>query len=288
MTMPLLELGGSGANLHLAVANGFPPDTYLPLFTELRNSFRIVSVLPRALWPDRQPPPADAGSWESLTDDLLAGWQEHQLTPLIAMGHSFGAVASLLAAVKQPRAVRALVLLDPTIYPRALMEGYAREQAAGRSPRLGLVDTALKRRGRFASHREAFEYWRGKELFRDWPDPALTRYVEAMLRPDEAGGWVLTWPPDWEAWYYRSFYPHTWDLVPQLDPAIPTLIVGGETSDTFGSSSLGELRKLLPRASFATIPGAGHLFPQSHPEATRAVLEPWLASIMREPEVSVS
>jgi pimeloyl-ACP methyl ester carboxylesterase len=28
-----------------------------------------------------------------------------------------------------------------------------------------------------------------------------------------------------------------------------------------------------------TLPGAGHLFPQSHPEETRAILEQWLAGI---------
>lgn len=287
MTIPLLELGGSGPNLHLAVANGFPPATYLPLFTQLTNNFRIVSIPPRALWPDRQPPPVDAGSWTSVADDLLAGWQQHQLTPLIALGHSFGAVASLAAAVRHPGAVRALILLDPTIYPREKMEEYARAQAAGETPRLSLVDIALKRRSRFSSRQEAFEYWRGKELFRDWSDAALTRYVDAMLSPDPAGGWELRWPPEWEAWYYRSFYPHTWDLVPQLDQSIPTLIVGGESSDTFLPDTAHEVSKLLPRASFATIPGAGHLFPHSHPDATRAVVEPWLASIMRQ-RVSVS
>jgi pimeloyl-ACP methyl ester carboxylesterase len=287
MTIPLLELGGSGPVLHLAVANGFPPETYQPIFNGLTSSFRVVSIPPRALWPDREPPPAEAGSWTTLTDDFLAGWKQHSLAPVIALGHSFGAVASLMAAVKQPQSVRALVLLDPTIFPLAKMQEYARAQAAGRTPRLALVDTAIKRRSRFASHQEAFEYWRGKPLFRDWSEEALTRYVNAILHPHPAGGWVLTWPPEWEAWYYRSFYPHTWDLVPQLDQSIPTLIVGGETSDTLLPEAVEELRKLLPWASFATIPGAGHLFPQSHPEVTRAVLESWLASIMRQ-RVSVS
>jgi pimeloyl-ACP methyl ester carboxylesterase len=285
---PLLELGGTGPVLHLALANGFPPATYEPLFVRLRDRFRIVCLSPRALWVGGGPPPAEAGSWESLADDLLAGWESHRLSPLVALGHSFGAVASLLAAVRSPASVAALIMLDPTIMPRELMSGYAAELAAGRSPRLRLVDTALKRRSRFGSLQEAFEYWRGKDLFRDWPDQALERYASAMLRPNPAGGWTLVWPPEWEAWYYRSFYPHTWDIVPQLDPAIPALVVGGEASDTFVTRSSDELRKLMPGATFATIPGAGHLFPQSHPAETRAVIEPWLASIVRQPRLSVS
>jgi pimeloyl-ACP methyl ester carboxylesterase len=248
---------------------------------------RIVCIPPRALWPEAGDPPADAGSWKSLADDLLIGWRGHRLDPVIAVGHSFGAVASLIAAVREPASVRALVLLDPTIFPRQEMERYATLQAAGSPPRLGLIDTALKRKGDFKSHEEAFAYWRGKDLFRDWSDASLERYVQAMLTPGGREGWTLAWPPVWEAWYYRSFFPHTWELVPQLDPSIPVLVVAGERSDTFRPEAVAELRNLMPDSSFASIT-AGHLFPQSHPDETRAVLMKWLASNMTADEVSVS
>lgn len=287
MKPPLLELGGSGPVIHLAVANGFPPATYEPLFETMQQKFRIVCLPPAALWSNR-PPPEEPGSWETLADDLLDGWERHRLRPVIALGHSFGAVASLLAAIRAPNRVRALVLLDPTILPRAVMEAHARELREGRTPRLRLVDTALKRKSRFRSHQEAFDYWRGKELFADWSDEAVRRYAAAMLRPAQAGGYELTWPPEWEAWYYRSFYPHTWDQLPLLDPAIPLLVVRGERSDTLLAESAAEMRRLLSGARFETVAGAGHLFPQSHPRETRALLEPWLASIMRGSSLSVS
>ena len=287
MKPPLLELGGSGPVIHLAVANGFPPATYEPLFETLRQKFRIVCLPPAALWSNR-PPPEEAGSWETLADDLLAGWEAHRLQPVIALGHSFGAAASLLAAIRAPDRVRALALLDPTILPRPVLEALARELREGRTPRLRLVDTALKRKNRFWSHQEAFDYWRGKELFADWSDEAVRRYAAAMLRPAPDGGYELTWPPEWEAWYYRSFYPHTWDRLPLLDPAIPLLVARGERSDTLLAESAAEMRRLLSGARFETVAGAGHLFPQSHPRETRALLEPWLASIMRGSSLSVS
>lgn len=287
MRPPLLELGGSGPVIHLAVANGFPPATYEPLFETLREKFRVVCLPPRALWLN-QPPPEQAGSWESLANDLLEGWDAYRLGPVIAVGHSFGAVASLLAAIRAPDRVRALVLLDPTIPPRPVMEAYARELREGRTPRFRLVDTALRRKDRFQSHQEAFDYWRGKELFADWSDEAVRRYAAAMLRPAPAGGYELTWTPQWEAWYYRSFYPHTWDQLPLLDPALPLLVVRGERSDTLLAESAAEIRSLWSGARFETVAGAGHLFPQSHPRETRAVLEPWLASIMRRSSLSVS
>lgn len=140
-----------------------------------------------------------------------------------------------------------------------------------------LVQTALRRRARFDSPGEAFAYWRSKELFRDWADEALHHYVEGMLVPAADGGWTLAWPPAWEAWYYRSFYPHTWDDLAALDPSLPLLVVRGERSDTFLPPAAGRLQTLLPEATLVELEGAGHLFPQSHPDATSRILADWLA-----------
>jgi len=104
--------------------------------------------------------------------------------------------------------------------------------------------------------------------------------VHAMLRPAPEGhGFTLEWPAEWETWYYRSFYPGTWEDIPHLDQSLPLLIIGGETSDTLSADSAARLREMLPRATHVTIPGGGHLFPQSHPDETRAILEQWLAGL---------
>jgi pimeloyl-ACP methyl ester carboxylesterase len=71
----------------------------------------------------------------------------------------------------------------------------------------------------------------------------------------------------------------TWEDIPHLDQNLPLLIIRGETSDTLSADSAGRLREMLPRATHVTMPGAGHLFPQSHPAETRAILEQWLAGL---------
>ena len=280
MSLPLWEFGGTGPSIHIAPANGFPPATYLPLFEGLRNDHRVVCVPPRALWPGIGSPPEQAGSWESLADDLVAGWEAHRLAPVIAVGHSFGAVASLLASIRARHLVRALILLDPTIRePRVMAQAAAAKRAHG-EVRFQLVDTALRRRTTFETRESAFAYWRKRRLFHDWSDLALQRYADAMLRPSPEGhGFTLEWPAAWETWYYRSFYPGTWEDIPMLDPELPLLIIGGGNSDTLSAESAARLRDALPRASHVTMPGAGHLFPQSHPAETRAILEQWLAGL---------
>ena len=85
--------------VHLAPANGFPFDTYQPLIDAVAVTHRIVSIPPRALWPQIGPPPHEPGRWDGLAVDLVEGLAAHRLDRVIGIGHSFGAVASILAAL---------------------------------------------------------------------------------------------------------------------------------------------------------------------------------------------
>lgn len=271
MRHPLLLLGGTGAPVLVAPANGFPPATYLPAMAPLLPRHQVVSLPPRAMWPGHEPPPAP-GSWASLAEDLLAGLEHHSLPPLTAIGHSFGAVVCLLAAVRQPERFLGLILLDPTIATPEIMAQIAAHRARGEMFFRPLAQGARKRRSSFADPAEAFASWRAKPLFRDWSDEAVRRYTGAMLRPLPEGGFGLTWSPAWEAHYYESFYTGTWDAIAALHRALPLTVVAGETSDTLLPEAAALLRERLPQAAHHMIPGHGHLFPHSAPEETGAVL----------------
>lgn len=274
---PLYDFGGSGPVIHLALANGFPPQTYRPLLQPLTDAYHVVCLPPRALWPGIGDPPEAAGSWDELADDLLTGMRYYGLENVIAIGHSFGAIASMLAVFKEPERFRALCLLDPTILPHNLMDAMKELLQQGVTPRIPLVEGALNRRSRFDTREEAFAYWRAKPLFRDWPDPTLWIYTESITRrADDRQGFQLVWSPLWEAYYYKSIYPYSWDDLPRLNGLLPVLIVQGESSDTFTRASALRARELLPQAAHATLPGYGHLFPQAAPEAARQIITQWL------------
>lgn len=280
MVPPLLELGGSGPLLHLACANGFPPESYAPLLAPFLPRHRVVCFPPRALWPGIGSPPEEAGSWWELAEDLLSGLEAHDLTAVIGVGHSFGAVATMLAATREPSRFRALVMLDPTMFPPDQMAEVEASRARGEEPRFPLVEGALKRRGRFTTPEEAFHYWRRRPLFTDWSDDALRRYVAAMLVPsDDGGGYRLRWTPAWEAWYYRSFYPGSWRDLERLDPHLPVLVVRGARSDTFFPESEAEFRRRRPETSFAVLPDHGHLFPLAAPATTAEMMQQWLGAL---------
>lgn len=277
MPQTYYEYGGSGTIIHVAIANGFPPITYEPLVQPLTSRYRVVSLPPRPLWTD-PPPPESINSWRSLADDLLAGLHQYNLTDVIAIGHSFGGIGSLIAATLEPSRFRGLVMLDPTIFTPSRLRLVAVARRFGLMPRSPLVQGALRRRAQFASVDEAYTYWRGKRLFTNWSDKAVRLYAESMTRASPDGNGVeLTWSPEWEAHYYTLFMTETWRYVRKLPKSLPVLVVRGGESDTFLAPAAEKIRAALPQAEYVEIAGHGHLFPQSAPDETRVAIEAWLA-----------
>lgn len=278
MEYPILKLGGRGQTLNIAPANGFPPETYLPMLHPLMKKYRIICLPPRALWPNSVPP-AHLGTWESdLADDLSAAVQAHDLDSVIAVGHSFGAIASMLAIVKDPSRFSALVMLDPTILTRQTLNGLRAARVANTLDDFPLANRALKRQRQFASRDDAFVYLRSRGIFAAWSEVALRAYVDHGLVAN-AEGFELRWTPEWEAYYFKTAFTETWEVLPRLEGVLPTLIVRGADSDTYLTESSRLVQEILPSADHVDIPGHGHLFPQSAPEQAGRHINDWLTSL---------
>ncbi len=283
MSHPLIELGGipDAPTLHLALANGFVPQTYLPLLRHFTAQYHAVCLPPRALWDQGEPPPITPDrDWRELADDLLAGIHQHGLNDLLAFGHSFGGIATMLAALREPEHFRAIVLLDPTILGREYTQMMAAAQQQGRVEEFPLVQKTRRRRSHFASLEEAYQRFRGRSLFADWSDAAVRLYAKHGTKALPDGSRTLTWPAAWEAYYFATVYTETWDDLPQLnDLSVPLLILNGSESDTYVPDSVAQVQELIPRATHKTIDGHGHLFPQSAPAETAAGIQAWLAQL---------
>jgi pimeloyl-ACP methyl ester carboxylesterase len=271
--IPVFDFGGNGTAMHFAPANGFGPATYTPFLSRFTSQYRVISVMPRAFWGGE--PPQELHSWkEELAVDLLHGVREQQLTDVIAVGHSFGAIASLLAAIAEPQRFKALILLDPTIFAPQLAKLLKQTQIDNTVGQLPLVTRALKRQRNFANTEEAYTYFRYKTLFKDWSDEMLSAYVQYGTRPMEKG-LTLSWTPEWEAYYFSTGYTDIWDDLPALRNLLPTLIIRGAESDTYIPESSESVKAILPEATHVEVQG-GHLFPQSNPDATYDVMMDWL------------
>lgn len=278
---PVYEFGGTGPVLNLALANGIPPATYQPLLKPFMQDHRVICLLPRAFWDGETPPDHHLADWRTnVGQDLLNGLREHDLRGVVAVGHSFGGVASLLAVIAEPERFKALILLDPTLFAPHVVQAFDDLRSRDAMDEFPLAARAIWRQRLFGSTEEAFKYFRSRPLFRDWSDEVVRLYAEQGTRPlDEADGVTLRWSPEWEAYYFKTGYTGTWDHLPALRGLVPTLIMRGTESDTYLAESAARVRELLPEATHVDLPGRGHLFPQEAPDETYQVMREWLDSL---------
>ena len=283
MPQTLVELGGdkNAPIISLAPANGFVPQTYIPLLRPLMEDYRVVSTPPKALWGDGEPPELTLEhSWYDLSIDMLNAYEQSGLEDVIAVGHSIGGVMTILSALQKPELFKAIILLDPVIATRQICQWVIEEHNKGNIAAFPLAELAKRRRKKFQSVGEAFQNFHGKSIFADWSDEVLQLYVEHGTIPCEDGLRCLTWSPAWEAFYYSSYYPYIWDELPKLnDLDLPVYIIGAEHSDAFLAESVKEVQVILSDVSFTVLEGKGHLFPQSAPQETSELIQNWLNNL---------
>ena len=104
-------MGGQGAPLHFAAANGYPPGAYRAFLEPFAESHEVVASLHCPLW--ETPPELESfSSWDVLGEDVcqLVSQLQH---PVVSVGHSMGTAAILIAAVQRPDLFKSLVLIRP-------------------------------------------------------------------------------------------------------------------------------------------------------------------------------
>lgn len=177
----------------------------------------------------------------------------------IGVGHSMGAAAMAMAQIADPTRFRALVLVEPIIFPgpHVRVEHFL---SAG----------ALKRKRSFDSREAARANFAGRTAFSGWSPAALDGYVRCGLAG--AGPVELACDPEVEADIYRASNDHdTWEHVAEID--IPTLVMVGAESTTITVDHARALVSMMPRAGLEVVEGAGHFLAMERPDIVAARAE---------------
>ena len=181
-----------------------------------------------------------------------------------AIGHSLGGVLTLYAAVKEPDLFNRIILIDPTMLAPGLLRKIRIMKFFGFEARSFLIKGALRRKREWKSLEAAYEYFRGRQLFKNWPDDIVKSYAESITVLSPQGGVSLSYPPEWEAQIYRTIPTDIWKYAGLLTQ--PTLVIRGENSNTFLADGEKAFRAINSKVQLEVVPAAGHLVPQEKPE----------------------
>lgn len=265
MSIPSLNFGGSGLELLFLHANGYPPDCYRPLFSRLINNFHVTAMVQRPLWPDSQPD--DIRDWRPLTDDLLQYLDAHHSAPITCVGHSMGGIALLRAALREPERFKAIVLLDPVLFPPYFIRMWQIVFGLGLGEKVHpLINNAKNRRRQFDDLDRLFSGYRRKSVFRYMDDDSLRAYVQGIACAMDGGGYQLCYSVNWEVRIYVTGVWRDMDIwrgLPKLE--VPMLIIRGAETDTFWERTGKLVKRKQPEVRVEALEKSTHLLALERP-----------------------
>ena len=269
------EQKGSGEPVALVHGSASDCRTWQAQHEEFAEHYRTIRYSRRYHWPNEEIPEGADYSMAEHVDDLEALLRELDAVPAHLVGHSYGALVSLLLAMKAPELVRTLVLAEPpaiTLFvsnqpqPRELLKllltrprtalGILQFGSRGVAPATealerGDREAALQAFGRATLGREAFEHL-------------------APARRQEARDNLI------EAELLGSGFPPLEDDALRRVQA-PALLLAAQQSPRLWHRLLDRLEELLPRTERVEIPGASHIMHEDNPGAYNEAVLSFLA-----------
>jgi len=252
-------------NLLFSHANGFHGRCFDPVIEDLVTDYNCTSFDYRG------------HGDSSFREDLQVHWSQYGQdaisvaktlnTKIIAIGHSMGGAALVMAALQKPEIFRALIIYEPIIFPVEVQQS-----ASTRSGPSPLVEGARRRRKTFASREEAFANYASKPPMNVFDPRALNAYVDHGFR-DLNDSITLKCSPEHEARNFEMGTDH--DTSSQLkNLQVPTWVVSGAQQPAQPSGFAAQIANQIPNAKFIEWSDLGHFGPMQQPSR--------LAKLIRE------
>ncbi len=237
-------------------------------------------MLLRPLWLNTDP--NHIHDWRLFSNDLLQFLLDKQLDAVTGMGHSIGAIVTLRAALKEPEHFRALILLDPVLFPpRYMLKWGITRLLQNRYRYNSRIGVTLKRRRFFDDLEQVFAGYRRRDIFRFISDEHLRILIKGMTKPRREGGYELVFSPEWEARIYYTAAWRDWDLwrgIPKLN--IPTIIIRGAETDTFLDSTAKAVSQRNSHIRIVTLENASHLLPFEKPDEVFEIVQAFMEEVV--------
>jgi pimeloyl-ACP methyl ester carboxylesterase len=195
--------------------------------------------------------PQGAYGFDDHADDIAAFIDALDLEAPTLAGMSMGGINAIVCAARDPRRLRALVVVD--VAPEVQLEAVERMMQGIAAYR------------RFASPRDAAE--RLARLGARRERTLLEATLALNLRQEADGGWTWKYDPrtlaDLSAEQILAPRRPLWHVLPRI--TCPTLVVRGAQSEIFSEGDADRLAAHLPDVTLATVPNARHSVQTDNP-----------------------
>ncbi len=191
-------------------------------------------------------------SLDDLADDAIELLRMERGSGAILVGCSFGGMVAQGVALKAPELLAGIVLADTS----------HRQTDEGRKITQQRADDSLK--GMPAMLDSTLTRWFPPRFLA--LDPPEVRACRTWLLDDDPV--VFSW--GWEAIRDLSYGERLKDI------ALPALVLRGSVDASTPRETMQEMARLLPRARYVEIEGAGHVAPLEQPEAFATILREFL------------
>jgi len=259
-TLPFHRKAGSGPAVVCIHCNASSSSQWRPLMDRLAPRHHVLA--PDTHGAGRGPAwPTDRTL--TLNDEvaLLEPVFARAGAPFALVGHSYGAAVALLAALKQPERVHALVLYEPTLFALVDAASPAPNAADGIREAVARAAAALAAGDRSAAAETFIDYWMGAGAWAAKPESQRSAIEAAVVNVQ---GWG------------RALLGETTPLAALRALEMPVLLMQGSETPPSARAVATLLAQTLPRAETLSFEGLGHMGPITHPALVDAAIDAFL------------
>ncbi len=185
-------------------------------------------------------------------------------SPLVLVGHSYGAAVALIAALRQPGRVKAMVLYEPTLFSLIEAESAQPNQADGIRHAVAAAGAALDRGDADGAAEQFIDYWMGASSWAGMPEPRKPPIAASVKNVRRWAQALFTEPTPVSAFA-------------ALD--MPVLYLVGRQSTPAAHAVARLLAPALPRVTQRSFDTLGHMGPVTDPEPVNRAIADFLARL---------
>lgn len=158
-------------------ANGIPAKTYSEFLKHFENDFNVHYINQFG----HQDYPIELG-WGKSVKELKDFIEKNCSPPIIAIGHSFGGVLTLMLASEHPELFKKIFIMDPPLFsPKKRLPVFFLQILGLWEKQFPLAKNARKRKDTFQNKEEAKRLFQRKKFFKAFHPKTFEDYIEHAL-----------------------------------------------------------------------------------------------------------